>query len=283
MKNILSIDLEDWYHPEYVRSNIDKKIDFVNESIEITFDILKDYDIKATFFIVGEIAEKHPHILNKIKKNNCEIAFHGYHHRPLWNINSSILYKEIYKFNKIVKRVVNEKCIGFRAPSYSLNQETAWALKVLQECKFKYDSSIFPIKTPLYGISNAPFTPYYPSFNNIMIRSSKREILEFPALILKTLFLKIPTAGGFYLRTLPFSFFKKAIFNMNKKGYPAVISIHPWELNNNTPRIKLGFIKSFVTYHNKDKTYTKIKKLFDNYTFTSFKMILENNSLHINN
>lgn len=275
MQNILCIDVEDWYHPEYVKNRVKNKIEHINRSFNISLNLIKNFDVDATFFVVGEIAEKHPEILEKINENQNEIAFHGYYHDPLWSLDIDRLRDEIKRYGSLVRSVTGEKCIGFRAPSYSLDRRTSWALDVLEEQGYVYDASIFPIKTPLYGVSGAPITPYRPSSKSITEQDECRRLIEFPALVYTILGLRIPAAGGFYLRLLPLAYFEKAIKKMNKRGFPAVIAIHLWELDDNTPRLRLNPIKSFVTYYNLSATKKKIKNLLFRYKFISFKNYID--------
>ena len=271
LKNILSIDVEDWYHPEYVRNKVTDKIDRINYSFDITLNLIKKYGVSATFFVVGEIVEKHPEIVNEIYENGSEVAFHGYYHRPLWELDSESFTNEIKKFDSLVYSIIGEKSIGFRAPSYSLNNDTLWALDILEKESYIYDSSLFPVKTPLYGVSGAPLTPYKPSSKNIMEEDELRTLIEFPALIYDIFGLRIPAAGGFYLRLLPISLFEKAISQVNMKGFPAIITFHPWELDNKIPRLKLSPFRSLVTYYNIGSTKNKIEYLLSKYEFISFK------------
>jgi len=279
MQNILCIDVEDWYHPEYVRHKVIKKIDRINNSFDLTLNLIEKYDANATFFVVGEIAEKHPEILNKIHETRNEVAFHGYYHKPLWELDSHAFAEELTKYDSLVYSVIGEKSMGFRAPSYSLNNETLWSIDVLEKEGYIYDSSLFPVKTPLYGVSGTPLTPYNPSSKNIKEIDKLRNIIEFPALVYTIFGLRIPVAGGFYLRLFPKSHFDRAIKQINKKGFPAIISIHPWELDTNTPRLKLSPLKSFVTYYNISLTKRKIEYLLSNYEFISFKDYIDDDNM----
>lgn len=177
MYNILTVDLEEWYHPEYVKERApDDKQERIQVSLKTTLRLLNRLNVSATFFIVGDLAEKNPEIIENVRNDNHEIAFHGFNHEPLWNFNAETLRAEIERFNFIT----GEKCAGFRAPSFSLNNQTKWALKVLDDCGYRYDSSLFPAKTPLYGVWNAPITPYKPSFENITEKDERTRLWEFP-------------------------------------------------------------------------------------------------------
>jgi len=270
--NILTVDLEDWYHPEYVRKEtLPHKSERIQYSLKTTLDLLNRRSIRATFFIVGELAEKHPEIIEKIRENNHEIAFHGYYHKPLWELKAQELRTEIERFNALT----GEKCAGFRAPSFSLSNRTRWALKILEDCGCKYDSSLFPAKTPLYGVWNAPTTPYKPSHENITEKDEKTNLWEFPLLVYGMKGVNVPVAGGFYMRFFPASLITRAIKKLNRQGFPAVIFFHNWELDPETPRLKLGLYRYFVTYHKLKETSKKLERLLSKFTFTSIKEYME--------
>lgn len=272
MLNILTVDLEEWYDPEYVRNKAPAPREGqVTESIVRTLNLLSENNVRATFFIVGEIAQKHPRLVEQIRKNGHEIAFHGYKHEPLWNLDAEAFRNEIDKFNGLI----NEKCSGFRAPSFSLSNKTKWAVNVLKEQDFKYDSSIVPAKTPLYGVYNAPQEPYKLSPDDVAAKNENGTLWEFPLLVYSSKILRLPVAGGFYLRFFPLKLIMKAIRKANKLGRPAVIYVHTWELNPKTPRLSLGFYRSFITYHNIEKTADRLKKLLSDFHFTSIREYME--------
>jgi len=275
LQNILCVDVEDWHHPEYVKSKVKSKIEHITHSFNKALNLIEECNSDATFAVVGEIAESHPEILEKLNEKQHEIAFHGYHHDPLWVMDADVLREEVKRYDLLVRSITGEKCIGFRAPSYSLDDRTSWALGVLEEQGYLYDSSIFPLKTPLYGISGAPIIPYHPSSRDVTKEDPRRRLIEFPALIYPILGLRIPATGGFYLRLLPLYIFDRAIRKMNKRGFPAVLTVHTWELDDNTPRLRIGPLKSFVTYHNLEATKRKLKSLLSKFEFVSFRHYLE--------
>jgi len=270
--NILTVDLEEWYHPEYVKNKtLPHKEVRIQHSLRITLDFLNRLNLKATFFVVGELAEKHPEIMESIKINNHEIAFHGYCHEPLWNLNADTLRAEIEKFNALI----GEKCAGFRAPSFSLSNKTRWALKVLEDSGAQYDSSLFPSKTPLYGVWGAPTIPYKPSHEDVTEKDENAKLWEFPLLVYRLRGIKVPVAGGFYMRFFPVNLVARAIKKLNQKGFPAVMFFHNWELDPETPRLKLGLYRYFVTYHKLKETSKKLERLLSKFQFTSIKEYME--------
>jgi hypothetical protein len=161
--------------------------------------------------------------------------------------------------------------MGFRAPSFSLNNDTKWALNILKEQSFSYDSSVFPAWTPLYGLRKAPLKPYFPSLEDVTKEGDENYgIVEFPLTVYSFLGVRFPIAGGFWLRAWNLNMVKHGIKKMNKNGLPAVIFVHNWELDPKTPKLGLPILKNFITYHNLAKTMEKMLSLIKEFTFTSF-------------
>ena len=182
MINIFTVDLEDWRHIHYLKSE-DEIPERVEENTSLILDILQDYNVKATFFTVGELAEKHPSLIRDILKRGHEIGFHTYYHTPLWDHDREKLKDEIKKFRRFIKENFNVEIYGFRAPLFSLNRKTSWVIEVLEEENFLYDSSIFPAWNPVYGEPRAPRTPYFIKSTDI-IRKFNSGIIELPLLTL---------------------------------------------------------------------------------------------------
>lgn len=272
VKNVLSIDVEEVFHGEYTREYQRQNLVYRTPyNIPKILSLLRKYNVKTTFFVVGEIAEKFPEVIKLVKEEGHEVAFHGYYHLPLWRLNPEAFREEVTRFKKLVP-----DCIGFRAPSFSLNNNTRWALNVLKDEGFKYDSSIFPAWTPLYGVYKAPIYPYNLSLNDITKNERNSEsIMEFPLTVYNFLGLRIPIAGGFWLRLWNLRLIKHGIEKMNKRGAPAVIFIHNWELDSKTPRLKLTLIKKFITYHGLTTAIKKLSSLLNLFHFTSFANYIE--------
>ena len=270
--NILGIDFEDWYHPELIKKNItsNEKIEpSVIQGIDKILDWLRKNETLATFFIVGELLEFRPEIFDKIIENGHEIGFHTMHHTKLDNIGSKEKFtEEIKKFEQLTKK----KSKGFRAPTFSLNQTTSWAIDVLQKNNYMYDSSVVPAKTDLYGLPNAKNYPYKISSDSLEENDENSEFLEFPLLTTRFLGKKIPAGGGFYLRFLPLKTIKHAIKSNEKDQIPATFYIHSWELTPEfMPKISLPVKDNFITYHNLNKALPKMTEIIQNFEFTSFE------------
>lgn len=252
MKNVVSIDVEQWSNrpilkpylkEEYIDSNI------IYASVKCILDIFKKYDKCTTFFVLGEVAERAPELIEEIIDGGHEIAFHGYSHLDLFHLGRNGFEKELRDWESVIYPITRERIRGFRSPVFSLSKETVWALNVLRKNGYRYDSSVFPVKTPLYGSDNAPTHPYFPSFENPFSEDkNQNELLELPLLIRDLGFRRIPAGGGFYLRLLGAKFILNSMKLLNKQGHPAMCYFHPWEIFG-FPKIDMPFHKKIFSYY----------------------------------
>ena len=276
MLNILGIDFEEWFHPELIQNMLtnEKKPFKVINGLDKILELLRKCETSATFFMVGEILEKFPDVLDKILDGGHEIGFHTMHHSRL----DSDGFKE--KFSKELEKfaiLTNNKSKGFRAPTFSLNKKSSWAIDLLEKYNYVYDSSIVPAKSTLYGNPHASTKPYKISSTSLDHELSNAKIIEFPLMVTKFLGKTIPAGGGFYLRTLPFRTIKNAIYEYEKQKIPGVFYIHSWELTPEyMPKIKLSIKDNFITYHNLDKIPNRMSNLLSNFKFTSFERFIQN-------
>tara|TARA_B100000029_G_scaffold17184_1_gene17619 strand:- start:4426 stop:5259 length:834 start_codon:yes stop_codon:yes gene_type:complete len=274
-KNLLGIDFEDWFHPELIKKYLkDEKLEpKVIDGIEKILELLRKNETHATFFVVGDLLELRPELLDKILENDHEIGFHTMHHTRLHDfISKENFSDELKRFSKLT----GNKSKGFRAPTFSLDSSTSWIIDILIENNYTYDSSIVPAKSSMYGHPNAPEIPYNISSNSIENPDTNGNLMEYPLLVTKFLGKKIPAGGGFYLRTLPMKVIKNAITNYEKKEIPATFYIHSWELTPELmPRIKLSKKDSFITYHNIEKAYEKMDEILGEFEFTSFSKYIQ--------
>jgi polysaccharide deacetylase family protein (PEP-CTERM system associated) len=274
--NLLGIDFEDWYHPQLVAPFVseEKKIPIMFKGLDKILDLLRKNDCKATFFLVGELLEANPEISDKILSGNHEIGFHTMKHTRLDSPNFRPIFKEeLQQFDKITSK----KAIGFRAPTFSLNESSSWAIDELVVSGYKYDSSIVPAKTSMYGMPSAEKSPYKISATSLEKNDMQGILIEFPLLVTKLLGKTMPAAGGFYLRSLPFKIIKNAIKSYDQKGIPASLYIHSWELTPEyIPEIKLPKKNHFITFHNIKKTFNRLNHLLNEFEFTTFESYLQN-------
>ncbi len=276
-KNLLGIDFEDWYHPQLVQP-------FVKNSqhepkmfcgLEKILELLRKTETTATFFMVGELLEHHPPMLDMIFENGHEIAFHTMKHSNLNELTKEKFLDELNSFEKLS----DKKSQGFRAPTFSINNETSWVIDALNEKNYVYDSSIMPTKTQLYGFNNCELRPYKISNSSLTKNDPNGKLLEFPLMIGKFLGKTLPVSGGFYLRFLPLQTSLSAIKNYERKNLPSSIYVHSWELTPEfMPKISLPLKEKFVTYHNIQKTYSRLEQIITKYKFTSFEKFIKNSS-----
>ena len=277
--NLLGIDFEDWYHPELIQKNLNniKKEPMVVNGIDKILNWLNENEALATFFVVGELLEFKPELIDKILSNGHEIGFHTMYHN---NLADSGFKEKFDEELKLFKKITNGKSKGFRSPTFSLNKSTSWAIDVLERNGYVYDSSIMPAKTNMYGVPNALNKPYRISSDSIEKDNPNGKLIEFPLLTTKILGKRIPAAGGFYLRILPQKIIENAIKTCERDNIPATFYIHSWEL---TPeymkKIPLPKKDSFVTYHNLEKAFSRMDKLIKKFKFTSFSNYLEKNPI----
>lgn len=279
--NILGIDFEDWFHPQLVQKylNNKKKEPIVINGLKKILELLRVSNAYATFFVVGELLEHDHSILDKIVENGHEIAFHTMYHDRLDTLGIKENFsKEIIRFAELS----NRRSKGFRAPTFSLNHKSAWAVDVLVEHNYVYDSSVVPIKTDMYGLSNAETRPYKISSSSLEKNDVNGKLLEFPLAIGRFMGKKMPIAGGFYLRFLPLITIKNAIQEYEKQNIPATFYIHSWELTPEyMPRLKMSFKDSFITYHNIENAFSRMSQLLKSFTFTSFERYISQNKLDV--
>ena len=275
MKNLISIDFEEWYTSAYLRHHVPKEEEspMIKEAVRPVLKLFEKHNTTATFFVIGSVAEKHPEIIEEINGSGHEIASHGYSHKPLFWISKEELSEEVQKTNKILEKISKEKVIGFRAPYFSIDRKRSWGLDVLKKEGFSYDSSIFPAKTPLYGAPGAPLKPYKPSRKDIYKHDESEKLVEYPLTVYKAFggILNIPICGGFYGRMLPAGMIKSLAKNLNRKGQPLNFYFHPWETYEKTPRLDVSLKNRFITYTGMKGYLKKINYLLKNLSFECFR------------
>jgi len=275
--NALSIDVEDYFQvtafDRYVnRDRWDEYPLRVEGNTSRVLDILGMYGVRATFFVLGWVAERLPRLVRMIGECGHEIACHGYGHEVIYRIGPQRFREDIRRARSILEDITGEPVRGYRAPSYSITGKSLWALEILVEEGFSYDSSIFPIVHDIYGIPGGERFPH-------MISTQSGRIREFP---ISTLSLKIggwqtriPIAGGGYMRLFPVCLLKRAVQHINDvEEQPAVIYFHPWEIDPEQPRIKACLKSRFRHYLNLDGTESKIRTLLENFRFSTVEAVL---------
>lgn len=263
--NYLSIDVEDYYQVsafEDVASpaNWEAFSSRVERNTTIILEILAAHNIKATFFVVGWIAERHPALVKEIRRQGHEIGCHSYLHRKVYDFTPQQFRDDTQRAKTIIEGILDEPCLGYRAPSYSITQKSLWALDILENLGFQYDSSIFPVYHDLYGIPDAPRFRY---------QHQNSKLIEFPISTAKVWGKNIPVAGGGYFRLFPYWLTKRLLMTINRnEQQPFMFYLHPWEIDPGQPRFaKARLLSKFRHYNNLDKTAARFTRLLQDFRF----------------
>lgn len=271
IRNFLSFDVEEWYQANCFRNILDESSlqdcdNLAMKQTEFLLDIMRNRNIKATFFILGSVAKRLPELVKRIPAEGHEIASHGYSHHPITETNPDKFRDDVLRSLDTIEAISGQKVLGYRAPSWSISSETHWALDILAEEGLQYDSSIYPIPIK-YGIPNAPRYPY--RLTNGM--------MEFPLATVRPGIFNVPVAGGLFFRIFPYTITRWAIKRMNGEGMPAVVYLHPWELDPSHPRIPLGWKKTIIHYYNLESTKDRLERLIRDFKFETISSYLHRN------
>ena len=273
-----SFDIEDWYHSQLIpgsgRAGVPEG-SVVRAGTERILEQLRRHGVRATFFVLGEVIRDHPDLVRRMVAEGHEIGCHGMHHQPLWSSNRDDFREELRQFRAIVREHLGDVPVtGFRAPTFSLDPRTAWALEVLAEEGFEYDSSIFPAKVKMYGVPGAPVGIYRPSSRDLARHDPAGRLVEFPVAIARWGPIRLPVGGGFYLRALPFAVFRWSLDHILRTR-PFALYLHPRETHPEEKRLRLDPVDGFITYVNLHTVVEKLERLYPRYTWVPMREILE--------
>lgn len=271
MDNVFSVDLEDYFMASAFertvrRSEWSRMESRIGKNTDRLLGILDRHDVKATFFVLGWVAEHDARLVRRIHAEGHEIASHGYDHRLVYGQTPEAFREDVGRSKAIIENVIGESVLGYRAPSYSIDGRCPWAHDILIEAGFKYDSSVYPIHHDRYGD---------PSFSRRAVpvsRQGKGEILEIPLTTIRLLGQNIPVAGGGYFRLWPLKVTEWAIRRINEKEMrPAIFYIHPWEIDPGQPRIRGGMLSRMRHHVNIGRTESRIETLLGKFRFSTFR------------
>ncbi len=260
MVNVLTIDVEDYYHVSAFesvvnRSEWDRYESRVEENTQRILDVLEEFNAKATFFVLGWVAERHPELVKAIHEMGHEVASHGYSHRRIYTQKPEVFREETLRSKQILEDLVGEEVVGYRAASYSITKKSLWALDILIETGFSYDSSIFPVWHDLYGIPNSNRFPH-------IIKRNAGSIREYPLSTIQLFGVTAPFGGGT----------KWAIRRMNhQEKQMSIVYLHPWEIDPEQPRIMGSALSKFRHYVNLEKMESTLKSLLRDFQFAPIR------------
>jgi polysaccharide deacetylase family protein (PEP-CTERM system associated) len=265
MLNALTIDVEDYFHVHAFESVIarDNWSDIparVVENTRIILRLLCEHDTRATFFTLGWVADKHPEIVREIAADGHELATHGYAHEAVWDLNPDSFRRDIERsIDAILAACPDAKIQGYRAPSFSINEDMPWAFDVLAALGLSYDSSVFPTSFhDRYGHHSAPRFAH----------QIGERLWEIPLSTIRAFGCNWPVAGGGYFRLTPLSVTAWAVRRINREGQPAVVYLHPWEFDPDQPRVRSAPLRSkFRHYINLHRTEQRLRGLLRQFSF----------------
>lgn len=275
MLNALTFDIEDYFQVEafkrYIRFEEWPTYESrVVQNTENILDILDEQQVRATFFILGWVAERFPEMVRRITNDGHEIATHGYAHDMVYTQSPEVFEHDLAQSVTILEQISGTRVIGYRAPTYSIIEDSFWAFDILIRHNFHYDSSVFPIVHDRYGVPDSERFPH------VITREGVGEIYEFPLSTLRVWKWNFPVAGGGYMRLLPYWVLKHAVASLNRQKRPAIIYLHPWELDPDQPRIPGIPLKTrFRHYVNLQKTADKLRKLTQDFQFAPICEVLK--------
>ncbi len=270
-----SFDIEDWHHSElHGARDVRPEESIVARGTEAILDLLARHGWRSTFFVLGDVVREHPELIRRMVDEGHELACHGMSHRPLWRVSPDAFRAELREFRATVESVLGGFPVsGFRAPTFSIDRSNPWALDVLHEEGYRYDSSIFPMKVKMYGTPGAPVGIYRPSRGDLRRHDPNGALVEFPVAIAELQGLRFPVGGGFYLRALPLPIFRAGL-DFILRHRPFVLYLHPREVAPEERRLRLDPVNGFITYVNLHTVMAKLENLFERYEWTTMESIL---------
>lgn len=276
--NALTVDVEDYFHVQAFAGSVSPQAwDGYESRVERNtlriLDLLDEHGLKATFFILGWEAERRPGLVRRIADNGHEVACHGYGHQLIYRIGPEAFRQDVTRAKSLLEDLTGGQVLGYRAPSYSITAKSMWALDILVECGFTYDSSIFPIFHDTYGVPDAPRFPH-------VLTLGSGSLVEFPPTTFEAralrLTYRLPVAGGGYLRLFPLALVQRALASINaREGQPVVVYFHPWEIDPKQPRIPAPLKSRFRHYTNLHTTEAKLRRLFNQQHFAPMAEVIK--------
>jgi polysaccharide deacetylase family protein (PEP-CTERM system associated) len=269
-RNVLSVDVEDYFHVSafsgVVRSSDwDRYPSRVEANTRRVLDLLQECGVQGTFFFLGWVAERRPALVREVAARGHEIGCHSYWHRLIYQQNAKEFREDTRRSKDVIEQAAGAALHGYRAPSYSITSGSLWALDVLAETGFTYDTSIFPIRHDVYGIPGAPRHPF-------RIATPSGVIVEYPMTTFRLLGgPNFPVGGGGYLRLFPFWYTRLGLRRALAEGIPLITYIHPWELDPWQPRLRGRLRSRLRHYGNLSHTQDRLRRLLGMAGFSSFR------------
>ncbi len=271
--NAMTVDVEDYFHVSAFASVV-KPAEWttfesrVCQSTERLLDIFERADVRATFFVLGWVAERHPGLVRRIHRAGHEIASHSYDHGLVYDKRPDEFLADLRRAKVAIGDACGTDVQGYRAPSYSITERSLWALDVLAAEGYTYDSSIYPIRHDRYGI------PTWPRHVHHVTRAGGG-LWELPGSTVRQYGMNLPIGGGGYFRLLPYAWTRRGITRVNEvEGKPAIFYLHPWEVDPEQPRLRASALSRYRHYTNLHRTADRLVRLLRQFRFGTVTEVL---------
>lgn len=273
--NALTVDVEDYFHVSAFADTIDRsdwdRMDCrVERNTHRLLQLFDDKDVRSTFFVLGWVADRYPQLVKDIVAQGHELACHGYSHQLIYNQTKEEFREETLRSKGLLEDLGQVEVRGYRAASYSITRDSLWALDILVEAGFQYDSSIFPIHHDRYGIPGSSRWPH------VLSAPSGGSLLEFPLSTANRFGMSLPVSGGGYFRLYPYAVTRSGLRDINtREDMPFVFYLHPWELDTEQPRVAAKPLSRFRHYLNIAKFESRLSRLIDDFAFAPMADVLK--------
>jgi len=281
IQNALTVDVEDYFQVSAFAKSINKD-DWDNFPLRVEkntqrlMDIFDEAGVKATFFVLGWVADRNRALIREIAQRGHEVASHGYSHQLIYNQSQEVFREETVRSKQLLEDIIQAPVRGYRAASYSITKKSLWALDILAEAGFDYDSSIFPVRHDRYGIPDAEDAEEVP---HILKTPQGHSLVEFPLSTAKIFNYKLPIAGGGYFRLYPYVVTRAGLRQVNSRRQPFIFYLHPWEIDPEQPNIEAGWFSRFRHYNNLEKCESRLQRLMKDFQFGTVWQVLDSLSL----
>ena len=273
VQNAFTIDVEDYFHVSALAPSIPRErwsqMEYRCESnVARLLALLAERGVHGTFFILGWVAERSPQLVRDIARAGHEIACHGWSHELIYKQSPEVFRAETRRSKLLLEDLIGARVDGYRAASFSIVKSSLWALDILIELGFTYDSSVFPIRHDRYGIPEAPRAPY------LIEAPSGNSLMEFPMSVASVGGMSLPVSGGGYFRIFPYWVNKAGLSQINRSGRPFVFYLHPWEIDAGQPRVRAGLLSTFRHYTNLGRCERRLRQLLADFRFGTMRDVL---------
>jgi len=273
IQNALTVDVEDYFQVSAFAKSVNQS-DWdsyplrVEKNTRRLMDMFDEAQVKATFFVLGWVADKNRSLIIEIAERGHEVACHGYSHQLIYNQTREVFREETVRSKSLLEDIVQVPVRGYRAASYSITRDSLWALDILAEAGFDYDSSIFPVRHDRYGIVGAKEVPH------ILQTPQGHSLVEFPLSTARVFNYTLPIAGGGYFRLYPYLLTRAGLKQVNSRQQPFIFYLHPWEIDPDQPRIDASWFSRFRHYNNLEKCESRLQRLMKDFQFDTAWQVL---------